>query len=423
MKEEFLWYLWSKKLINQPIKTTEGEPLQIIESGKLNTDAGPDFFNAKIKIGSTIWVGNVEIHVKASDWHKHGHHYDRKYNNIILHLVYENDSHITNSNGKLIPTVEVRNQFDNNIYLRYSDFSKSQWWIPCANLIGQIEKSVQTSWLNEIIVHKIRYKADKIRKTLVLNNYDWNQTLYTILAIGFGFHVNATGFESLAKSLPYNTIMENRNDLVKLEALLFGQAGLLNGVRDDYPVMLLSKYQKMKKEYLLECIDSKLWNFLRLRPPNFPTIRIAQFAALLHQERDLHTRLVRIKEKKEIFDFFNLHCSDYWKSHYLFDKESKKRSIKLGKEAVISLAINIIVPLKYLHGRLHSQDDCMADPIGILKSLPPEKNKIVRKYQELGLEPTNAMESQALLFLKNNFCDHKKCLECKIGQYLINTTT
>ncbi len=420
MKEEFLWYLWSNKLIKQPIITAEGEPFLIMEPGILNTNAGPDFFNAKVKIGSTIWAGNVEVHVKASDWNKHGHQYDRKYNNIILHLVYENDVHIVNSKGKSIPTLELRNGFDEKIYFRYRDFRESRWWIPCANLIGKTDKFIARSWLKKIRNEIILFKADAIRKILIMNNHDWNQTLYTVLATGFGFHVNAIGFETLAKSLPYQIILENKNDLITVEALLFGQAGLLQDLKGDYPAKLYSRYQQIKKSHLLEPMDPKLWNFLRLRPSNFPTIRIAQFASILHQSSDLYKELININEKNELFDFFSIQCSNFWTNHYTFYKTSKQQVKKLGKEAIISLVINIIVPLKYLHGRLHSEDDFLEKSVHILQRLPSENNKIVRKFHALGLQINNASDSQALLFLKKQYCDHKKCLECRIGQHLIN---
>lgn len=423
MKEAFLNYLWAKRLIREPLETVEGESLVVIDPGIPNTDAGPDFFNARIKIGATIWAGNVEVHVNASDWNRHGHQRDRKYNNIILHIVYKNDTPIINSSGKAVATLELQNRFDIGMLHRYNEFSGSRWWIPCANLIAGTNENILKKWFEEMQQEKIILRAEALKKTLVMNNYDWNQSLYVFLASGFGFHVNSIGFEMLAKSVPFQVVGELKNDITSCEALLFGQAGLLkSSYTEDYPRKLWLRYNEIKREYHLEPVDPKIWNFLRLRPSNFPTIRIAQFASLLSETADLHSGLINLNTPKSIFRYFDVFCSPFWTGHYTFDRTSRPMEKRLGKSAILSLAINIIVPLIYLNARFYSRDGSMKQALDLLRSLPAENNHIVRKFEGLGIPVSNAGETQAMIHMKKKFCDKKKCLDCGIGQHLIRNS-
>lgn len=419
MKEEFLHFLWKNMVFNEFLLTTHGDPLVIIRPGEVNHDAGPDFINSRVRIGSTIWAGFVEIHVCSSDWYKHGHQFDEKYDNIILHVVYQNDEEIYRSSGEPIPTLELLTHINKEVYQKYAAFLKSRGWIPCANLINRVDTTVISDWLCELSEKRMRKKAARIEKTLVLNNQDWEQATYQLVASGFGFKLNTLPFELLAKSLPCHYLKRHKNDPEQTEALLFGQAGLLSGTfRESYPNMLKKEYLHLKRSYNLHPIRGHLWNFLRLRPSNFPTIRLSQFANLIVQAKSLHKEILRITNTKEIHRFLDIQCSPYWESHYMFDAPSRKKNKKMGRQSIELLTINTIIPILYAYGKLKNVHECITQSRILLAGLPPEKNNITRKFEEAGVRVGNASESQGLLYLKSEFCDQKKCLDCPIGQSL-----
>ena len=423
MPEEFLHYIWeNRRFRNENLQTTSGENLQIIHPGRRNSDAGPDFFNAKIKIGETLWVGNVEIHCKASDWNKHRHQYDKAYDNVVLHVVENADAEISRTNGEIIPALVLR--YPEALAQNYRRLLDAKSWIPCEESFHKIDPIVLQLGFNRLMIERLESKTDEILSRLEQNRNDWNQTFYQMLCRMFGFKVNAIPFEMLAKSLPVGILGKHRNSLFQLEALLFGNAGLLNNqlLGDDYFLQLRKEYSFLYKKYKLKPVESHLWKFLRLRPVNFPTIRIAQLAALLHKTDILFSKILETESIESLMQLFKVRASAYWDSHYNFNKVSKRDSPKeLGSNAAQTLIINVVIPFLFVYGEKQNKAWLKNRALDFLDQLPAETNAIVRKWENLGIQSRSAFESQALLQLKNHYCEAKKCLNCHIGVKLVSS--
>ncbi len=309
MTEEFLHYIWKYRLIDQYLVSTSGEQLVIIQPGSYNTDSGPDFFNARIKINNTVWAGNVEVHIYSSDWYQHQHQRDQAYDNIILHVVYEDDKPVVRQNGEPVPTVELKGHFKQLLYDKYTYFMTNKNWIPCEKLIHSVDRFVMNNWVDRLMIEKLENKAAEITSHFLLNKSNWEQTFYEFLARNFGFKVNGSPFQLLAKSLPLNILAKHKDDKFQLEALLYGQAGLLQKVfSDDYPKSLKKEYLFLRKKYNLVPVDPHLWRFMRMRPSNFPTIRISQFSDLIYQSSHLFSNIIEKKSLKELIELFRCFC-------------------------------------------------------------------------------------------------------------------
>jgi len=420
MSEEFLHYLWKYSLFDKDLILSSGEIVEILNAGLHNFDAGPDFFNAKIKIENTIWAGNVEIHINSSDWKKHNHHIDKSYDNIILHVVFNNDSEIKRANGEIIPTVEISGKFNIKLLEKYQGFMNNKLWIPCQNQIQDANKFVVSKWFERLLIERLEKKTDNIYKTLELYNNNWKQTFYQHLARNFGFNLNAEPFELLSKSLPENYLGKHKDKIFQIEALLFGQAGLLDkNFSDDYPSNLKKEYLFLKHKFSLEPIDKHLWRFMRLRPGNFPTLRIAQFANLYSKSDDLFSIVLETGNYKDIFKIFDATTSPYWESHYVFDKLSVKKKKILGENAANLLIINTVVPFLFAYGNYKNIQSFKDRALEFLEQIPGEKNSIINRYEKLGMTSNKAYHTQALLELKKNYCNLKKCLQCSIGNELL----
>ncbi|MEI6748967.1 MAG: DUF2851 family protein [Bacteroidota bacterium] len=420
MNEEFLQYLWKFRLYKPGLALVTGESLEIIHPGEQNFDSGPDFFNTRIRIGDTIWAGNTEIHVKASDWFRHNHQSDKSYANVILHVVLENDLPVTRADGHPISTIEVKGNFDEGMYERYRDFMQNRQWIPCAGQIAVVEAFDKDAWLERLLIERLVRKENYIAETLKLNQNDWHETFYRSLARSFGFKLNADAFETLAKSLPLKYLEKNKGNLLQVEALLFGQAGLLTEeLTDQYAQTLFHEYSFLRKKFRLYPIDGHLWRFMRLRPSNFPTIRIAQFAMLVHQSAGLLSKLLDAVDISELLRLLDVGCSGYWQDHYQFNKPSSIREKKLGQNSAILLIINTVVPFMFALGRQKDDQALKDKALHLLQDLPGEVNSITKKWAALGMDVSTAAQSQALLELKNSYCNLKKCLNCRIGNTLI----
>jgi hypothetical protein len=420
MTEEFLQYLWKFRLYKPNLTLVTGEPLEIIHPGEQNSDAGPDFFNTRIRIGDTIWAGNAEVHIRASDWQRHNHQLDKSYNNIILHIVYENDLPVLRKDGQPIPTIEVIGQYDTRMFERYRSFMQNRQWIPCARLIAEVSDFEKDAWLESVLVGRLARKEKLIADILKQNQNDWHETFYRSLARAFGFKLNADAFEAMAKSLPQQYLGKHKDNLLQLEALLFGQAGLLSEeFTDQYAQTLWYEYTFLRKKFSLEPINGHLWRFMRLRPSNFPTIRIAQFAMLIHQSAGLLSKLLEAGSKMQLFQLLDAGCSEYWQTHYTFNKPSPTKEKKLGQNSAVLLIINTLVPFMFALGRLKDDQSLKDRALQLLQDLPGEVNSITKKWVTLGVDAKTAAQSQALIELKNNYCDLKKCLNCRIGNALI----
>ena len=421
MREDFLHYLWrTKRFQLDNLQSTEGEALQISNFGKHNNHAGPDFLEAKIRVGETLWAGNVEMHLNASEWLAHKHQEDKAYDNVILHVVMEEDQPIFRNSGERIPCLELRKRIPPKIVSTYQKIVHNEHWIPCQHHFFSVSDITKNLWLDRLLVERLEQRTVYISERLAQHNNAWEITFYEILAKNFGVKVNAEPFELLAKSTPLNLFAKHKNNLFQIEALLFGQAGLLAAdFEDTYPKALQKEYQFLKKKYNLQAIKKESWRFMRMRPANFPSIRIAQFATLIHQSNHLFSKILEIESIEDIERLFKIALSDYWLTHYVFDKISTKRNKTLGKSTIHLLIINTIVPFLFLYGTYKSIDAYRDKALRLLEELAPEKNSIIDKWQTLGMTPDSAYQTQALLQLKNEYCAKKRCLECAIGTSIL----
>lgn len=403
--EDFLHYIWTFKLFNtQEIKTVQNESIKILKSGQHNTDAGPDFFNSQIQIGETMWAGNVEIHINSSDWLKHHHQKDNAYNNVVLHVVYHYDVDITNSNGNVIPTLELKQLIDPKLISNYKQLTGSKNWIACSTQIKQVDQFVLQNWVERLVFERLERKSIEIAQTLLLNKNDWEETFYQVLFKYFGLKVNSEPFHLLAKNTPLKIIEKHRN-LFTIEALLFGQAGFLVDEKDDeYSRRLKKEYHFLQSKFILTPLDKSLWKFLRLRPANFPTLRIAQLAHLLSNEPRMFSKALAIDSVKELQQLFSLTASSYWNNHYQFGVEQKVSSQKrTGKLMIDSLIVNVVVPMLFVYASSKQDEELKNKAVRFLEELKAEKNTIMLNFEKLGVKSRNAMQSQALIELKSNY--------------------
>ncbi len=423
MKEDLLHYLWRTKRFDfNNLYTTQGEPVQILHTGNYNTNAGPDFTNARIRIGDTTWAGNVEMHLCASEWLRHGHQVDKAYDNVILHVVLEEDVPIMRLNGERIPCLELKKLVPHKLSTQYLQLLHSEQWIPCQTQFEKVSEMTRTLWLERLLVERLEQKTAVIEQALLQNHQNWEETFYHLLARNFGVQVNMEPFELLAKSTPLLTLFKHKNSLLQLEALLFGQAGLLaQDFEDAYPNQLKKEYAFLQQKYKLTPILGESWKFLRLRPASFPTIRIAQFAMLIFQSNHLFSKMLVAANVEEMENMLELKLSNYWLTHYTFDKESPKSQKKLGKNTIHLILINTVAPFLFLYGKWKSDETYKDRAFALLEELPSEQNNIIENWNILGVEPTSAYQSQALLQLKKQYCDQKKCLHCAIGNAILHT--
>lgn len=421
MKEDFLQFLWQSGMFNQEqLQTVDGLPVKIIRPGTLNKDSGPDFFNSKILLNDTLWVGNTEVHFSSSEWMLHGHQYDTSYNNVVLHVVYEHDEEIINQAGYPIPTLELRNLISPQIMARYNQLQTGNKWISCANLLPDLKMEHMDSFLSKLFIERLEDKIRFIQRDLVMNKQHWEQTFYEYLARNFGFKTNALPFQILAKSLPIEILAKHKADLFQLEALLFGQAGMLSyNFEEDYPQRLKREYNYLKTLYQLEPINQGLWKFATMRPANFPTIRLAQFARLVHQASNLFSKSMSVKSIEDLYKLYDIRLDGYWVNHYQLDQESTAKHKHLGKSSVQNIYINTIAPFMFMYGRDKFHQDICDTSVRMMQEIPPELNGITAKWLEYGFDIKHAFHSQAFIQLKNMYCTPKKCLSCHIGNQLL----
>jgi hypothetical protein len=421
--EDFLHYVWKFRLFERDaLQTTSGDLIEIASAGLHNTDSGPDFTNARIKIGDTTWAGNVELHLSSSDWHKHNHTTDNAYNNVILHVVYRDDEPVILANGRTLPTLVLKDRIPAELYSRYHNLVYGmQTVIPCEANIGKLDDFTLKTWFTRVLIERLEKKSDAVISSLNINRGDWEETFYQFLAANFGFKTNALPFELLAKSLPQTILAKHKNSSLQIEALLFGQAGFLNGdFEDDYPIKLKAEYTFLQKKFNLTPMDSHLWKFMRMRPSNFPTIRLAQFAALVVNSNHLFSKVLDTKEVKGLRDLFNdIKVNEYWDDHYQFDKPSKAASKNMGTASADLLLLNTVALFLFSYGR-HNQLQYHIDrSLNLLETLPGEHNNIIAGFDSLGVKAKSAFDTQALLELKNYYCNYKKCLQCSVGNKIL----
>ena len=418
MKESILHYIWQFRLFPvQDLKTTDGQTVEIIDPGKPNTDAGPDFFNAKIKIDNTLWAGNIEIHSLSSDWVRHHHTTDKAYDNVILHVVNKADANVFRTNGDSVAQLELA--VPDHIRINYDELLREKKWIPCADKIHQVPLFLVNDWKNSLLVERLEQKTEMIETLLSQSNNHWEEAFYVSMARSFGFGTNSEAFERLARSLPMSILAKHKDNIFQLEAMLFGQAGLLeNTVNDEYQLNLQKEYRFLQSKYQLKPIESSEWKLLRLRPDNFPHVRLSQFAALIHRSTKLFSKIIESDNLQVMRGLFICEVSDYWKKHFLFGKESSVSGKRLGSKSVDILLINTVFPFLFAYFKKKNSDNDIA--LKLLELIPAEKNVIIRKWMEHGIGAFSAFDSQALLQLKKKYCDEKKCLRCRIGHKVLS---
>ena len=420
MKEKLLQYIWQFQYFHKnDLTTTDGGPLQIIHQGNFNTNQGADFSDAKIKIGDTTWAGNIELHINASDWNLHNHSADKNYNNIILHVVWQHDKEINNANN--FATLELQSRVSKLLLSKYEALMNASLFIPCANYVHTIKEITLLSWKQRLLAERLERKSAIILSYLKENNFNWEETFWWLIAKNFGIKVNSEAFEKIARSIPVNILSKHKNQIHQLEALLFGQAELLEkNYKEDYPAMLQKEYRFYQKKYKLERPVVQLF-FLRMRPANFPSLRLAQLAMLISNSTHLFSKVKESGFISEIKDLLNITPNDYWHYHYVFDETSAFKKKKLGEQMINNILINTIVPMLFAYGLYHNEQPYKDKAIAWLEKISPEKNVITKGFEALKFTNKNSFDSQAYIQLKNEYCDHKRCLECAIGNSLLKS--
>lgn len=410
MKEEFIYYLWENRLLSTNLRTVDGEDVNVISVGIRNHDAGPDFLDARIQIGDTLWVGQVEMHVNSSDWYRHGHQDDEAYKNVVLHVVYHNDCERLN-----IPTIEIVGKFDESVLAGYDGFMKSRFWIPCEKLIANVQQFTWLAWLERLVVERLETEVRDVYARLVENNYDWEETVYQRIMRYLGMKVNNDAFERLAKLLPLKILRKHIDNPLQVAAMLFGCAGFLEQeFTESYPILLQREFKILKSKFNLSVMPMSYWKFLRMRPPNFPTIRLAQTASLISSCDSLFSKLLSINDLKMIRDLFYVDTHEYWDTHFIFEKPSIMMKKTLGQTAVDVLIINAVVPVLFCYGMYHDDDGLKDRSMIVLEKMEAEDNLVIRRFRKMGVGVCNAQQSQAVLHLYKCYCKKRKCLHCRV---------
>ncbi|WP_298346421.1 DUF2851 family protein [uncultured Algibacter sp.] len=422
MQEDFLHYIWKHKKINfNNLKTTKGEAIVISSVGQHNFNSGPDFFNAKIKIGEQLWAGNLEIHLKSSDWFLHNHEQDKAYDNVILHVVWDDDTEVFRKDNSVIPTLELKNYIDKSLLNNYEKLlSKKDKWINCENDFALTDQFVLDHWLERLYFERLDRKSNTIQNLLQTSKNDWEAVLFKMLTKNFGLKVNGDAFFSLGNSIDFSIIRKTQSNQQIIEALLFGQSGLLNEeVEHPYYSNLVKEYDFLKQKFNLQNSQVLPLQFFRLRPPNFPTIRLSQLASLYNKHQNLFSKVVKINQREDFYELFKVSTSEFWKTHYTFQKESKASTKMISKSFIDLLLINTILPLKFSYAK-QKGEEVNTDLIELASTITSEKNTIIETFNKLKKVSKSALQSQSLIQLKTEYCDKNKCLQCAIGNSLIN---
>ena len=416
MTERLLQYIWQFQYLDTTsLQTTDAQKLKIISAGTYNTNQGPDFLNAKVIIDNNTWAGSIELHINASDWRMHNHSSDKNYNNVILHVVWNNNLDL----NLAFPTLEIQDHVSKLLLNKYTSLMQSELFIPCEKLIKNTNPIIITKWKERLLIERLQQKTVYIESLLKRNSFHWEETFWWMLAHNFGSRINSDAFEKTAQSISINTLARHKNNLLQLEAILLGQAGLLSkSFNDDYPVMLQQEYKFMQKKYRLIPILHPMY-FLRMRPANFPTIRFAQLAMVLHQTAHLFSTLKEMSLLKDAATLFNITANDYWHYHYVFDEISSFKKKNIGKQMTLNILINTVIPIMYAYGYFTDNETLKDKALVWMQQAAAENNSITDGFKMLEIENKSAFDSQALIQLKNEYCDKKYCLQCAIGNNIL----
>jgi hypothetical protein len=418
LKEDFLSFIWQFRLFtSRAMLATSGEKLEILDPGFLNNHAGPDFFNAKIKIGDTVWIGNIEMHIRSSDWTAHGHSVNTAYDNVVLHVVYEDDLPVRRTDGSAIQTLVVKDNFPMHLLDRYQALVSGMAVFPCANQINTIDPIILHNCFSRVLLERYEAKYHDVSLILKHSKGNWEAVFYYLLARSFGFKTNSIPFELLARSIDHQYFAKYKDNPIQIEALIFGQAGFLSAnFEESYPAQLKSEYEFLRKKFSLQALDPSIWKFLRMRPASFPTVRLAQFAALMIKSQHLFSLILEAGSLKSIKSHFeHLPVHSYWTNHYHFGKASLPSATQLGRLSIENIIINTVCMLLFSYGKTMDQPAYIDQSFRILEQLQGEKNSITGHYKDSGIKIENAFVSQAILELNKSYCSKKKCLNCSIG--------
>jgi len=417
MTERLLQYIWQFQYFNKnDLITTAGEELMIIHPGIYNTHQGPDFNEGRIRIRENIWVGNIELHVDASDWHRHQHSNDKNYRNVILHVVWKNDEVDPEHN---IQTLILEDRVPKILLQQYFSWMKENYFIPCESSAGNAGDLVWTGWKERLMIERLERKSSQVLELLRKNNFHWEETLWWMISRNFGLYVNADAFAEMASSIPYNLISKHRIQIHQLESLMFGQAGLLDAeFAEKYPSMLKKEYLFLQRKYNLEKIHAPV-HFLRMRPACFPTIRLAQLAMLFHSTGNMFSAILQMETIIKVKMMLNITANDYWHYHFRFGEATVYQPKTLGGEMINNILMNTVATILFTYGKYHIEPAYQQKAVEWMSQLPAEKNSVMTKFRRIGVTSRNASDSQSLIELKSQYCDHKRCLDCAIANAVL----
>jgi len=421
LPEAFIHYVWQTKSFDQNhLKTSEGQTVKILSYGTLNDNAGPDFLQASVKIDDQTWVGNVEIHVNANEWYQHGHQHDKAYDTVILHVVLNNNKVVSNSFGVVIPTIELAERIPDDLYNNYLKLNINKGFIPCERLISHVNSSEIILFQERMMAERLSIKANEVDKVFQRSDRDWKETFHIVLLRAFGLNINKHAFEQLALHTPYRLLEKYLDQPVSCSALFFGQAGFLNKTVDEYTNILIDEYQFLSYKHRLKALSKGMWKFSRMRPSQFPTVRIAQYSALVSKRPKLLSNILQKADIKHWMTLFEVEADSYWDKHYVFNKPSNRISKKLITKATIELLlINAVLPFVFFYGKQKGNEALCQYAIEAFRFLKSENNKIIRSWKGIGISVETGFDTQSLLHLYKNYCVKKKCLQCNIGHKIL----
>ncbi|HUR31303.1 MAG TPA: DUF2851 family protein [Saprospiraceae bacterium] len=422
MQEQLLHFIWQRKLFNHSdLFTTQGQQVEIIHPGFPNQDQGPDFLQARIKIEDSLWAGHVEIHIRSSAWFLHTHDQDSHYNNVVLHVVWEEDEPAVTLEKIRIPCIELHKRVEKELLARYSKLMNNQEWVPCASSLSSVDQIIKVSWLERLMSERLEKKTEQIHQILMRCGNDYEQAFFVLLCRHLGSPSNSDAMENMGIKVPLNILRKHGDRIDQIEAILFGVAGMLvKEINTEYPLKLKREFDFLKAKYNLSVIPSLQWKFMRMRPVHFPTIRIAQLSVLISQSSHFITLLAENNNSDAWMKKFMVKpANDYWNDHYHFKSQSPFLEKKLGKDTAVSLIINVVVPFMFFYGKMQGLNHLKEKAIQMLCELPAERNAIIKAWEENGWNAKDAGHTQALLHLKKYYCDLRRCLNCAVGMQVL----
>jgi len=421
--EELLQFIWQQGLYEQhALRTTDGRPVQVLRSGRIQQHSGPDLEGAELRIDGQLWHGTVEVHIRSSEWNSHGHQYDPAYGNVVLHVVYEHDAEVRTNSGRLLPTVELMPRISGERIAMHQALMRGQGFVPCARQLSGMDHVLTGPWLERVLVERLERKTTAVEQLYEQLGRDASATLYHMLARAFGMKVNAEPFAMLAHALPLRMVQRYRDDALRTEALLFGQAGMLQVDHvDEHPRLLQREHALLQRLHGLRPMPLAAWKFGRMRPANLPTVRIAQFARLITRCDGSFADLLQATRADELYALLEVSAGDYWTTHFTFDRPSRSQPKHLGRIAAQHLIINALVPTLFALGRMLGRQPLCDRAMDILEQLPAEHNSLLEGWSILGLKADTAARGQALIELRNSYCVQKRCMQCTIARQLLRS--